>query len=141
MRSAVAQLAKSKIDVPLDINTGIHDGHTGSVPASHALRAFNAVALPTDRIADPAIASMVSSRAVPAELRFSGTDPLYATRPVLMRRVSEKTRITVFDGEHQILHEAALTWLEAQAKASPPVWAVEGHKPPVLRQAVLPSGR
>ena len=140
-RSAVVLLAKGKIDVPLDINTGIHDGHTGSVPVSHAIRAFNAVASPPDRIADATIADMVSSRGVPATLRFSGTDRLYADRPVLMRRISELARITIFDGSHEILHEAALTWLEAQAKGAPPVWDVEGHSPPVLRQKVAPSGR
>ena len=42
--------------VPLDINTGIHDGHTGSVPVSHSLLAFNALAsasaLPERRVSD-----------------------------------------------------------------------------------------
>jgi hypothetical protein len=109
-------LTKDKLDVPLDINTGIHDGHTGSVPVSHALRAFNVVASPPDRIAEATIADMVTNRAVPAPLRFSGTDRLNAARPVLMRRVSERARITIFDGGHEILHEAALSGLEAQAK-------------------------
>lgn len=140
-RSAVVVLAAAKPDIPLDINTGIHDGHTGSVPVSHAIRAFNAVASPPDRIADATVADMVTSRAAPAAVRFSGTDQLYAARPVLMRRVSKKARITVFDGGHEILHEAALTWLEAQAKGAPPVWDVEGHEPPVLRQKAAPSGR
>lgn len=140
-RSAVEVLAKKKLDVPLDINTGIHDGHTGSVPVSHALRAFNAVASPPDRIADATIADMVTSRDVPAAVRFSGTDRLYAARPVLMRRVSDRARITVFDGGHEILHEAALSWLEAQAMGAPSAWDVEGHEPPVLRQKVAPSGR
>jgi len=141
VRSAVVVLAKEKLDIPLDINTGIHDGHTGSVPVSHGLRAFNAVASPPDRIAETTIADMVTSRAVPAALRFSGTDRLYAARPVLMRHVSGHARITVFDGGHEILHEAALTWLESQAKAAPPIWDVEGHETPVLQQTVAPSGR
>ena len=36
--------------LPLDINAGIRDGHDGSVPISHSLRAFNAVAATEDRI-------------------------------------------------------------------------------------------
>ena len=39
MRSPVRHLAKAA-DVPLDINTGIHDGHTGSVPVSQSIEAF-----------------------------------------------------------------------------------------------------
>ena len=42
-RSPVHHLAAAK-DLPLDLNTGIHDGHTGSVPIHHTLDAFNAVA-------------------------------------------------------------------------------------------------
>jgi hypothetical protein len=37
MRSPVRHLAKAA-DVPLDINTGIHDGHIGSVPVSQSKR-------------------------------------------------------------------------------------------------------
>lgn len=31
-------------DLPLDLNSGMHDGHTGSVPIRHTLLAFNAIA-------------------------------------------------------------------------------------------------
>ena len=36
--------------VPLDINAGITDGHTGSVPISHSLKAFNLLAEAPDKI-------------------------------------------------------------------------------------------
>ena len=46
---------------PLDVNAGILDGHTGSVPISHTLRAFNAVAAPEDRIAEADIQHFVNA--------------------------------------------------------------------------------
>jgi dipeptidyl aminopeptidase/acylaminoacyl peptidase len=39
-RSPVTYLHNA-VNLPLDINAGITDGHTGSVPVSHSLRAFN----------------------------------------------------------------------------------------------------
>ncbi len=50
IRSASHWLAAARGRVNLSINTGITDGHDGSVPIGHALRAFNAVANATDRV-------------------------------------------------------------------------------------------
>jgi len=140
-RSVVARLAAAPPGLPLDINTGIHDGHVGSVPVSHAIRAFNAVAAPADRVPAPMIDSLVAERAVPADVRHGTADPLYAARPVLMRRTSGHARLTVFDGDHEILHEAALTWLEAQRRGTPPRWDPTPHEPPVLGVSAAASGR
>jgi poly(3-hydroxybutyrate) depolymerase len=144
-RSAVGLLAKAfatnPVPFPLDINSGIHDGHTGSVPVSHGLRAFNVLAPAADRVPEETIAAMVETRAVPAGLRFAGSDPLYRTRPVLLRKTAGNTRITVFDGGHEILHEAGLTWLEAQARGRPAVWEPTPHEPPILGRKAAASGR
>lgn len=140
-RSVVARLTAAPPELPLDINTGLHDGHVGSVPVSHAIRAFNAVAAPADRIPAPLSDSLVTDRAVPAALRHRDADPLYASRPVLMRRTSGQARLTVFDGGHEILHEAALTWLEAQRRGAPPCWDPTPHEPPVLGNSAAASGR
>jgi len=48
-RSASTYLTKAA-GLKVDIGAGIHDGHKGSVPISHALRAFNALAKPEDRL-------------------------------------------------------------------------------------------
>lgn len=99
------------LGVPLDINAGIYDGHTGSVPISHALRAFNAVAAAADRIAEADIAHFVERAAVPPHLVGEWPDPLYGERRVLFRRQSGAARITIFDGGHEIIYGAALNWL------------------------------
>ena len=38
--------------MPIDINAGIYDGHTGSVPVSHSLKAFNEFADLDDKVRD-----------------------------------------------------------------------------------------
>ena len=106
---------------PLDINAGILDGHTGSgrsgsVPISHTLRAFNAVAAPEDRISDAEIAHFVEQAAVPPGIRGEWSDPLYGDKRVLFRRASSNARVTIFDGGHEIIYEAALSWLAAHVK-------------------------
>lgn len=49
-RSASQWLHNARGRVQLSINTGITDGHDGSVPVGHTLRAFNAVADDSDAI-------------------------------------------------------------------------------------------
>jgi dipeptidyl aminopeptidase/acylaminoacyl peptidase len=50
-RSPIASLSAAK-GLRLDINAGIHDGHAGSVPVGHSIRAFNEVADLDDRISE-----------------------------------------------------------------------------------------
>jgi pimeloyl-ACP methyl ester carboxylesterase len=111
LRSPLTHLAAAR-GVRVDINAGIHDGHRGSVPISHSLRAFNVLAAPEDRIADADIAHMVESQEVPEHLR----DPLlhddtYGEKSPLLRRESGTARITIFDGGHELVEEAAIQWL------------------------------
>jgi hypothetical protein len=104
------------LHMPLDINAGILDGHTGSVPISHTLRAFNAVAAPQDRIGDAEIAHFVEQAAVPPGLQSEWPDPFYGDKRVLFRRASGNSRVTIFDGGHEIIYEAALAWLAPHLK-------------------------
>jgi hypothetical protein len=72
---------------------------------------------------------------------LSAADPLYASKPVLLRRRSGSARLTVFDGGHDIVHEAGLTWLEAQRRGGPAAWDVKPRDPPVLRRPSAASGK
>ena len=119
-RSPLTWLARAKhAGVPLDINAGINDGHSGSVPISHSLRAFNAVADPADRISDADIAYMVEKAEVPTHLRRKLSDRTYGPKIPLLRKMSGKARITIFKGGHEIVPAAALTWLSLQKKSAP----------------------
>lgn len=98
---------------PLDICAGIHDGHAGSVPISHALLAFNAVAEPAARLSAEEIRFFVETASVPSGLAAETCeDATYGGKPVLFRRRSGGARITIFDGGHEIIHAAALSWLD-----------------------------
>lgn len=140
-RSVIAWLSNVRPRLPLDINTGIHDGHTGSVPVSHAIRAFNAVAAQANRIPAAAIEAMVRDRNIPKDMRCAESDPLYGSKPVLLRRTSGSARLTVFEGGHEIIHEAGLTWLESQRRGAAAAWSVKPHVPPVLKHPATESGK
>lgn len=123
VRSAAAWLARAR-NVNLSINTGITDGHNGSVPVSHTLSAFNDVAAPMDRIPERMILQMVKSPTMPAELLQKIDDPLHHRNRALFRRVSGTAQVTIFQGGHEIVYEAGLGWLEHQRKGQAPVWQV-----------------
>ncbi len=114
-RSPLTHLAGAR-GLPLDINAGIRDGHEGSVPVSHSLRAFNAVAASKDEFGEREITYFVKQAAVPPQLRQSVSDPTYGKKPPLFRRTSGRARITIFDGGHEIIPTAALEWLAQQRK-------------------------
>lgn len=113
-RSPLTWLGQAR-GVPLDINAGIHDGHQGSVPVSHALNAFCAVAEPSRRIAPSEIAFVTDHEMVPPALaQETEPDPSYGEHRVLFRRTSGTARVTLFEGGHEMVEPAALAWLAGQ---------------------------
>lgn len=116
-RRSVATYLQEARGVRLDINAGIHDGHTGSVPVSHTLNAFNLVAKKSDQLSAKQIEHFTKKRAVPAGLRAEvETDLAYGAKKVLFRRQSGMARVTIFEGGHEIIPDAALTWLSRQKR-------------------------
>lgn len=120
-RSPITCLAAAKT-VPLDIATGIHDGHKGSVPVSQTLNAFNAVAADKDRIPDADIELMTKEERAPAG-PAPDPDPGYGPRRIHFRRVSGNVRVTVFEGGHNILTGYGFAWLSRQRKGKPADWS------------------
>ncbi|HUT28596.1 MAG TPA: prolyl oligopeptidase family serine peptidase [Sedimentisphaerales bacterium] len=116
-RSPITYL-RNGVQVPLDINAGINDGHTGSVPVSHSLRAFNLVAAAEDRISEEDIRFFAEKAQVPVHLKAELSDAAYGKKAPLFRRSSGKARVTIFDGGHEIIYEAALSWLAGQEKTN-----------------------
>lgn len=100
----------------LDINAGIRDGHTGSVPVSHSLLAFNRVAAKKDQFNARDIAYLVKEAKVPRHLAQSIVDPAYGKKMPLLRRTSGKARLTLFDGGHELIPKAATQWLSKQSR-------------------------
>ncbi|SVE12388.1 uncharacterized protein METZ01_LOCUS465242, partial [marine metagenome] len=119
-RSAITYLARAK-GMALDINAGITDGHNGSVPISHSLEAFNVLAAPKDRLTAEVIAEFVKTATVPKALdRQAPEDVSYGKKAVLFRRQSSATRVTIFQGGHEIIPGAALQWLAKQKRMRAP---------------------
>ena len=121
-RSSITYLKSSAGKTIVDIGTGIHDGHTGSVPVSHTLEAFNELAAPGDQISAEDIDFMVKNEAVPEHLKYTGEDPAYGERKVLFRRESGMARVTIFEGGHDILAGPAFGFFEQQLRGKEPVW-------------------
>ena len=123
-RSPLSHLAKAA-GLPIDVATGIEDGHKGSVPVGHTLRAFNVLAKEGDRVSNADITAIEAKPQMPAALLQAIEDPSYGRRKPLYRKVSGNARVTLFEGGHEILTEAGLAWLEQQRKGKPAVWKIE----------------
>lgn len=120
-RSSTTRLGAARTaGVAVYVETGIHDGWTGSVPCGHAVRSFNLLADEKDRISEADIAFMEERQEVPAALRFAGTNPFYGEKnAVLLRRTSANAVLTIFNGGHGGNWSAAYDFLARQKKGSP----------------------
>ena len=121
-RSPLTFLPKAReAGVPVYIATGIHDGWKGSVPVGHAIRAFNALANPADRVAEADIAAIERTQTVPATLSGeSVADPFYPPKErIHFRRTSANVRLTLFEGGHAGNFPAGFDFLARQRKGRP----------------------
>ena len=125
----------------MDLNTGIFDGHKGSVPTSQSLKAFNCLAAPEDRVAAADIAIIAQQAKIPDALKMDINDPWYSGCKAIWRKTSGNTRVTVFEGGHDMLFEAALAWLEQQRKGKPAVWQVPALSGDNLQEQPIEVGK
>lgn len=112
-RSPIYHLARA-VDVPLDICTGVRDGHTGSVPVSQSIEAFNVI-LRAKGNAEIPIDEINKWTAAGAEERnhSAAIEDASYSRKVLFRSQADQSRLTIFDGTHEDLPETGVTFLEA----------------------------
>jgi poly(3-hydroxybutyrate) depolymerase len=114
-RSPLFHLQKAK-GVRIDLNVGIHDGHTGSIPITHSLFAFNRLAdannVSTAKLTDAQIQSMRTSRKLPADLANAKVvTSSKRLKKILFQRSAGSARLTIFDGGHEGDTNAAIDWL------------------------------
>ena len=133
--------------VNLDIHAGIDDGRTGSVPISHSLIAFNAVVPASERLRPEFISEFYRTQQVPTTTTTNFTPEQQGeflvagaarndntemqqrqhqqqTRRIHFRRHYKNTRVTIFQGGHEILHVQALNWLSQQRRNQSAVWDI-----------------
>ncbi len=140
-RSANTYLGEAT-NVNLDINAGVTDGHSGgSVPFTHSLYAFNMVVPKKERIDPTLIEAFYEKQALPAGLKSAEADPLYGRKLVIYRKAHKNTRVTIFKGGHEIIHQAGLNWLAAQRKGQAAVWSIVAEKKLKTKDAESESGK
>ncbi|HOX37142.1 MAG TPA: prolyl oligopeptidase family serine peptidase [Candidatus Brocadiia bacterium] len=119
LRSPLTHL-RSAAGLPVDINAGIHDGHTGSVPVGHSLRAFNLLAEangePGKAVSGADIAFMQETREVPEAILYGGPQERNRRHLILLRREAGPTRVTIFEGGHDMDVPVAMDWLSTKSK-------------------------
>ena len=110
-------------DLPLDIFAGVNDGHTGSVPVRHSLRAFNRMAAshgnPT--VSDEEMEQLWTDRRLSSPTKSDQQTDNTLGREILLRRTSNSSRVTIFEGGHESLPVAACDWLQQHRRSTPPV--------------------
>lgn len=118
-RSPLASLHRAA-GLPIRIEAGIEDGHRGSVPIDHALRAFNALALANDAsgraIPLPWIDAATPDARVPSGLDASDTDTAARTRRALVARTAGPAELVLFDGAHDTDVPALVAFLETKRR-------------------------
>jgi len=111
--------------IPIDIQTGILDGHGGrAVPVDHSLRAFN-VLLEANGLANkkftPEEINYITEKArLPSSLSTETSNEPGRKYPILFRRDAGVVRLTLYDAGHDFdsgsggEEPPALAWLEKQ---------------------------
>ena len=102
-RSPLFELRRAK-GLPISIHVGIHDGHRGSVPVSHSLRAFNELAKANGHagqvFSDDDIRQITEHEMIPAGLQTQ-TPTQSPTQGgkfrTLLHRTAGPAAITVFE--------------------------------------------
>jgi pimeloyl-ACP methyl ester carboxylesterase len=104
--------------LPLDIAAGVHDGHTGSVPIFHSLRAFNVVSQAGGHpaIAEEEMNQLWNQGRLERPLASDQVDDPSYGRKILLRRHAGPVRITIFEGGHEGLARAGCEWLAEQRR-------------------------
>lgn len=111
------------VDLPLDLAAGVHDGHKGSVPIRHTIDAFNRVAaaqrLPVVSEEEIAELSRPNGR---LQRPRPGDQPECPTfgRAIYLRRTAGKARVTIFEGGHERIAQAAAEWLAGHVSVQAP---------------------
>ncbi len=124
-RSPVTHLSRllATNTVNLDINAGITDGREGgSVPFWHSLQAFNAILPTQDKLGDDWMRKFYETQDA-GSARIE-KDFMYQGRSIHYRYIHGWTRLTIFEGGHEILHMAALNWLAHQRRGQPGIWKI-----------------
>ena len=113
VRSPIFSIQRAA-SLPIDINHGIHDGHHGhTIPIDQSIHLFNALA---DTSQEPKVTKEQEHQLVSAgqSAIFDGkaneSDSDYGV-PIYLRKEAGRSRLTIFEGAHDMIPRAAFAWL------------------------------
>ncbi len=106
--------------LPIDLNAGVNDGHSGSVPIYHTMKAYNVIAAANrgksisknemDQLWEKQKLSSPTAGDIAGDKTYS--------RKIYLRRNTGPARITIFEGGHESLPQAACEWLGKQQRVT-----------------------
>lgn len=105
-------------DLPIQICAGINDGYTGSVPITHSLNAFNAIARAqgAETISDTVI-SQLSQRKFTGDTETPrAADNVPFDRAIVFEKSAGPASVVIFEGGHEGLPKPACEWLSRQTR-------------------------
>lgn len=105
-------------DLPLDLNAGVNDGHIGSVPVRHTLRAFNVVAKAGKHplVSEREMTELWEQRKLTSPLKSDQVVDKSYGRQLHLRRHAGPSRVTIFEGGHEGIAHAGCEWLAVQKR-------------------------
>jgi len=97
----------------LQIYAGIHDGYTGSVPISHSIHFYNKLLTDAHEKDKSLYVSAEDAATMLKTQSFLTLNPskLIEGRAILYKKTSKKITLTIFEGTHEILKNAAVELL------------------------------
>lgn len=124
-RSPIAWLSRAqKAGVPTYIATGLHDGWSSPVPVGQAIRGFNALCSPFDRISEDQICAIQENRIIPkcVESESSSDSFCGGDKHIIFRRTSGNVRLTLFADDSECNLQDGFDFLSRQRKGDPVDW-------------------
>ncbi len=105
-------------NLPIDLNAGVNDGHSGSVPIYHTMRAYNVIAKASGGklISENEMNQLWNHQRLTTPTASDKINDKSYSRKIYLRRNSGPARITIFEGGHESLPQAACTWLAKQRR-------------------------
>jgi len=106
--------------LPIDLNAGVNDGHSGSVPIYHTIKAYNVIAAANHgkSISKNEMDQLWEKQKLSSPIACDIAGDKTYSRKIHLRRNTGPARITIFEGGHESLPEAACEWLSKQRRAT-----------------------
>ena len=106
--------------LPIDLSAGVRDGHDGSVPIHHTMRAYNVIAKAHGKqlISDEEMDQLWNKGKLASPQDGDTVEDETYAREIHLRRKTDTARVTIFEGWHEGLCNPACKWLEKQKRAT-----------------------